>query len=187
MYAHPVTPNCIKSFYLNDWNIDTSCTDDHGRIDLRSFYGDLCEAAESRRSRKRRALENLNEINIYLQKFIRFLIDGVPVRYLVQDDTHTIEMNKLCLVYQAGSELDEPFMKLVFMNKEFPDEEKEIEMNDITSISKSYPIENNKRLLCISADQDSVFFTRNDADHVLLSCGLKILLEKVVSRKIHLF
>merc|ERR1712151_1439250 len=52
MYAHPVTPNIIKSYYINDWKLESSCIHDDYRtggsgLDLRSFYTDLNELVES--------------------------------------------------------------------------------------------------------------------------------------------
>jgi len=251
MYAHPVTPNSIKSYYIHDWNIENSCIHDDYRsggngLDLRSFYADLNQLVESSITGKQRsssssnrrfkASEELSEINIYLQKFIRFLIDGVPVRYLktttatVGDDNDQqaqpedennnkvpcVEIYQLNLIYEIeDNNFDDPIMKLVFINKDNNEsspslrkpslsittpssliEEQQtnnnsIQIDTITRVSRSAPSScnleiNKKRLLCIHDDDNDVhhvFFTRNDADHVLLMCGLKILLEKVVRRR----
>ena len=123
MYPHPTPPNNLLKFNLNDWTIDDSCKVsksleapfDENTI---STLKELLQTFEHGESIYE---EELNEFNMFAQKFKQMLCDGVTIDRVLPNDTGKqdgdISFSKVSLKMDSKSTTSGREETLLFLEK----------------------------------------------------------------------
>ena len=186
MHAHPVIPDMIQPYCNTDWVEFSPC----GFGTVSAAHGGMSTLLKL--VAKGGMIEEKREIDVFTRKFKYYLMDGVPVQFVLPSNPGCKEEKVLRLTIKNSASLSESSLEIsrkrrpgivnVGMQGNYT-----ATLDNITRFSRSAPAtlklddEEKRRFFSFETDLSGgpiMMLAKNRKDAMLLLCGMKLLMER---------